>query len=58
MINFVKAREKPQPQKHVILLSAADWQVRVDLGHQLKFSEQIIQLCAQTLSYSHTLQSK
>ncbi|XP_075313231.1 uncharacterized protein LOC142373743 [Odontesthes bonariensis] len=45
-IPFVKAGEKPPPQPKAqagILGTARDWQLRVDLGKQLKFPENIIE---------------
>ena len=43
-INFVKAGEKRTPQSRTttgLLASAADWQLKVDLGKQLRFPEHI-----------------
>lgn len=45
-VNFLKAREKPlsQPSTRASCLSTApDWQLRVELGSQLKFSSHIVE---------------
>ena len=46
LINFIKPGEKKQAQRKEtpsLLTSAPDWQIRVDLGKQLKFPEHIIE---------------